>query len=413
MVKRMLVLVSGTGFAQLVPIFTAPIVARLYSPEDFGLYAIFYSLVTILTGLTFLEFNNIIIIAKNNKIALGGFTLSIVVSAIFNLVVFFFINFLTDEFKTVFFGKEILPYLWLIPFSVFFGSLNNLFYLWFLRNEDYKLLSYNKIFLSICSVFLQIGFGLLYIGVIGFILANLILILISIVSFSIKFKYNWRRIFMSFSILKKLAIEHKKFPLISVWGNTLNIITLQIPQFFLNKLFGAQVLGQYSLGQRMITLPLGLVANAIQDVFRQAASKEENEIGNFTKSYQNTFKISSIIAIIMFISCLTFIPSLFVWVFGSKWADAGIYVRVLALLLVVRFVVAPLSYSLYLKSKQQIDLLWQIGLFLITIFTLYGGYYWFNIQNDIYLLLIYSITITLWYGINLIITYKLSKEISN
>ncbi len=63
--------------------------------------------------------------------------------------------------------------------------------------------------------------------------------------------------------LKWIAYEYRKFDLVSVWGNTLNIFTLQIPQFLLNKVFGSQVLGQYSLAQRMISLPLGFVTSAI------------------------------------------------------------------------------------------------------------------------------------------------------
>jgi O-antigen/teichoic acid export membrane protein len=415
MFKNLLVLVSGTGIAQIFPILSAPIVARLYEPQDFGIYAIFYSLVTVFTGFSFLEYNNIVIVAPSNQKAYEGMILSTLITFTINFFLFLLIILIPKTFLVELFGKEMVPFLWVVPITVFFNTMNLLFYTWFLRKGNYKLLSKNKIILAVCSVVLQIGIGFLYIGTTGFVIANLISILISLVLLIYSFNVNKEFVGDSVNInsLKLVAYEYRKFALVSVWGNTLNIFTLQIPQFLLNKVFGAQVLGQYSLAQRMISLPLGFVSSAIQDVFRQGAAEEEIEIGNCKKTYLNTLKIGSVVAVVILLSCLTFVPPLFVFVFGSKWADAGIYVKVLSLLFVVRFVVAPLSYTLYIKAKQHIDFMWQVGLFVLSVLTLYGGYYWFGIEDPINLLFLYSICLTFWYLLNLCITYKLSKKIND
>lgn len=409
--KSILVLVSGTGIAQLLPLISAPIVARLYSPVDFGTYAIFYSLVTIFIGLASLEYSHVIIVANNNESAILGLVLASIVTFIFTLFLFILFLLLPDGLLIKLFGKEILPFLWVIPVTVFFSSINYLFYTWFLRIGKFKLLSINKIILSVCAVVIQISIGFLYLGAKGFIFANLTSILISSILLASKFKLSigFMQIKMSFNSLKCIAYQYRKFPLVSVWGNTLNIITLQIPQFFLNKIFDARVLGHYALAQRIISLPLGFVSSAIQDAFIQSASKENNENGNCIKSYKNTLKISSLVSFILLISCLTFIAPLFVLVFGSKWADSGIYVRVLSLLFAVRFVVGPLSYTFYIKSKQHIDFLWQVGLFTFTMITLHGGYYWIGIEDPIYLLLFYAICLSFWYLINFWITYNMAK----
>ena len=105
----------------------------------------------------------------------------------------------------------------------------------------------------------------------------------------------------------------------------------------------------------MISLPLGFVSSAIQDVFRQEAAEEEIQKGNCKYTYPNTLKIGLIFAIILLFFCLTFVEPVFV--FGSKWADAGVYVIVLSFLFAIRFVAAPLSYTLFRKAKQHIDFL--------------------------------------------------------
>jgi O-antigen/teichoic acid export membrane protein len=408
----MLILVSGTGIAQLFPIISAPILARLYEPVDFGTYAIFYSLVTVFTGFSFLEYNNIVIVADNNQKAYEGMILSTLITFTVNLLLFLLIILLPKSILIELFGNEMGSFLWIVPITVFFNTMNLLFCTWFLRKGHYKLLSKNKIILAICALVLQIVIGFLYIGTTGFIIANLISILISLVLLMYSFKIDEDFVPYAVNIdsLKLIAFEYRKFALVSVWGNTLNIFTLQIPQFLLNKVFGSQVLGQYSLAQRMISLPLGFVSSAIQDVFRQGAAEEEIVKGNCKYTYLNTLKIGSIVALILLISCLTFVAPLFVLLFGAKWSDAGIYVKVLSLLFAVRFVVAPLSYTLYIKAKQHIDFLWQLGLFVISSLTLYGGHYWFGIETPINLLLFYSVCVSLWYLLNLWLTYNLSKD---
>jgi O-antigen/teichoic acid export membrane protein len=411
-VKNLWILTSGTGISQIFPIISAPIVARLYDPEHFGIYAVFYSLASLFTGLAFLDYNNIIIVAPNNQKAYEGMILSGIVNALINFVLLMSVFIIPKALLITFFGKEVYPYLWIVPITVFINCVSQLYYTWFLRKEEYRLLSRNKIILSICAVVLQISVGYLRIGALGFIIANLGSIFISLVLLVYSFikdkDYIPQKVM--FYSLKELAIEHRKFSLVSVWGNTLNIFTMQIPQFLLNKVFGAQILGQYSLAQRMISLPLGFISAAVQDVFKQGASNENNDFGHCKSTYMSTLKIVSVIGAIVLVSCLTFVPSLFVLVFGSKWESAGVYVKVLSFLFVVRFIVAPLSYVLYIKAKQNWDFLWQIGLFVISVLTLYGGYNWLEVRNPLDLLLLYSLALTLWYLLNLKITYDLARK---
>jgi O-antigen/teichoic acid export membrane protein len=322
---------------------------------------------------------------------------------------------LPDSFLKLIFGNEILPFLWIVPITVFFNTINLLLYTWFLRKEYFKLLSKNKIILSVFGIFLQIGIGFLYLGTRGFIIANLLSILISL---SLLF-YFFNKSSVSkehtirIGLIKEIAYEYRKFPLVSVWGNVLNIFTLQLPQIFLNKVFGSQILGHYSLAQNMISFPLGFTSSAIQDIFRQSASKEEVEKKSFMSSYLSALKISTILGALLLLACLTFIPSLFVVVFGDKWLPSGIYVKVLALLFVIRFIVAPLSYSFYIKSKQQIDFLWQLGLLILSILSLYGAYFFLKVKNPSSLLFVYSIVLSIWYLFNLSLTYKLAKGADN
>ncbi|MFY7964199.1 MAG: oligosaccharide flippase family protein [Chitinophagaceae bacterium] len=409
LIKNILIMGGGAGIAQLLPIISAPIVSRLYLPEDFGTYALFYSLSTILYGFATLDYHNVIVISDTHQKAFKGIILSISIAFAICCTVFIFSCFLPKSLLISLFGKQIQCFILIIPLTAFFNVLNTVLYNWFLRHGQYKFLSKNKIILASCSVILQISIGLLKLGTFGFIIANLSATFIAISLLFIKF--NKEHIsFYSHSFYRgidKIAREYKKFPLVSVWGNALNVITLQIPEILLNKIFGSFVLGQYSLAQRMINLPTSFIASSVQEVFRQSAAQENRETGNCKLAYMRTLKITSVLAALLFIASLTILPPLFVWVFGEKWIDAGTYVRVLSMFFAIRFIAPPLSYVFYVKNKQQIDFYWQIGLFILSLSILFGGYYWLNITNPLYLLLLYSCTMFIWYFINIILTYNL------
>ena len=46
--KNVIKVLSGTVLAQALPIAVAPILTRIYSPENFGIFALFYAIVSIL-----------------------------------------------------------------------------------------------------------------------------------------------------------------------------------------------------------------------------------------------------------------------------------------------------------------------------------------------------------------------------
>ena len=51
--RNVLTLMTGTTIAQAIPIAISPILTRIYSPEDFGLLALFLAVFSILSNAIF------------------------------------------------------------------------------------------------------------------------------------------------------------------------------------------------------------------------------------------------------------------------------------------------------------------------------------------------------------------------
>lgn len=411
-IKSLFILASGTGVAQIIQIMVAPILTRLYLPHDFGEYALYYSIFTVLSGLVMLDYQNVIIIEKDNikaKTALILCTMISLVICMVLLVVGLTIRILNIEILSV----RFVTYLLVLPFTLFLNSLNSQLYIWFLRNDELNFISKNKVLLSITASMVQLLMGVLQIGTLGLIFSNFISLVIANFFFFKKFfKNNSLSMFKGQESIsgniKSLAIEYKNLPLLSLWGNMLNIFTLQIPDIFIGKYMGVNFLGQYSLANRTISIPLSFISNSIQEVYRKSASKEINDSDGIVKTYKAIFWITLTIGIVLLVLFNLFVPNIFQIFFGEKWKLAGTIVKIMSVLFVVRLIVSPLSYTFYLLKKQKIDFLWQIGLFVVTISVLYCSRI-FNIMPEMKVLEFYVLLTSFWYLINLLLTSKLAK----
>jgi O-antigen/teichoic acid export membrane protein len=69
------------------------------------------------------------------------------------------------------------------------------------------------------------------------------------------------------------AKRYRKFPLVSTWSALMNTLSWQLPAFMLAGFFSTSVAGFYSLGFRVLAMPMSLVGGAIAQVFFQRAAR--------------------------------------------------------------------------------------------------------------------------------------------
>lgn len=407
------ILASGTGIAQLFPILSSPILTRLYQPEDFGQYSIFYSLLTVFTGFSTLEYWNAIILADSHSKARNGFFLAFLVSLGLSISILLVVLFISEHLMASLLGAKVVQYLVVLPISVFLSSVSNQFYCWFLRNNDLKFISRNKVVLAIIAAIVQISIGFLQLGAWGLIWANLISLVIANFFFLLRYirtGYHLIRFPRNLKLLKEVAIEFKKFPQVTVWASLLNIITLQIPDLFINKFFGSSLMGQYSLANRTISIPMTFLSTSIQEVFRKNASIEYNLNKSARNTYKLILKLGASLGILLLIFFVFFAPTLFTYVFGESWNMAGVIVQIMSLLFITRFIVSPLSYIFFIYGKHYVNIFWQIGLFVISLLSLFIGLEIWGKSAFYKLLICYVIGVSIWYLFNLFLTNKISQK---
>ena len=362
--KKTFVLLSGTLIAQLIPFLLAPIISRLYSPIQMGEFAIYSSIVAVLTVVAAGRYEIAILIPKFKTdalhlifgcitIALGAFVFLTIVSVLFNgvLASYFKINSTT---------------IYLIPIAVFLYTLSQIISQWLIRSDKIKQSATNKIIQTSTTGIVNIGAGNFNIvsGLIyGDILGRLFYVLYSCKLFCyyklIKFK----------KIVTNLRV-FSEYPKYNLFSALLDAISLNIPIFFLNYYFSKTDLGLFNHVRVYIGAPLSIVAYTVSQIFFQQIIKKIHLNTSIKKDAQQLFNILFLIGIVPVMAVLFINKESYSFIFGNLWLNIFGIMQILIFSFFVRFVVSPLSILLIALNKIKWLSAWQV-LYFMSLFLLF------------------------------------------
>jgi len=201
--------------------------------------------------------------------------------------------------------------------------------------------------------------------------------------------------------------KHRAFWTFALPADLINAVAGQLPLLLIGAKHGVLAAGLFALTQRVLSAPIALLASSVLEVFKRQSVQDFHDLGNCAKTYRHTFKVLVALACGPTLILFFFSPQLFAWVFGPNWREAGELARLLAPLCFFRFVASPLSYVFYVAGKQKIDLLWQIALLLLTLVAFVAP---LTLKQG---LLCYVAGYSLLYVVYLLLSYHYSKNIQD
>ena len=178
-------------------------------------------------------------------------------------------------------------------------------------------------------------------------------------------------------------------------------------RIFFSSFFNASVVGYLSFAQKLLGMPMSLIAISIGDVFRQEATVHYNKNKECINIYKSTFKKLFIISILPFTILFFLAPAIFSIIFGESWRVAGEYAQVLIPMYFLQFITSPLGSMSIVSNKPRIDLYWQLFLIVNILCSILLGYYIF--KNSYITIILFCVAYSIAYILNLFITYKLAK----
>ena len=362
---------AGTSVAQALPIAISPILTRIYTPEDFGLFAVYMALASIVSVIITGRYELAIILPCKDEDAFQIMIFAIVISVIMSLFLFLLVLNFNLEIASAIQHPEVSPFLYLLPFSVLITGLYQTLNYWHNRNKRYTNIAINRVIQSGGTASSQLGSAFINqsIGLIaGQISGQFLGLLYFAKSY---FSKDHQKYQVNVLKMRALAIRYRKFPWIDGPTQLTNIIANQAPNILLVSLFSASSAGFYYLTQRVLQAPITLISGSVLDVFKQRASEDYTKYGNCREIFKDTFWTLLLMGAPTSFLLFFIIEDLFILVFGEPWREAGVYAQILILPLFFRFITNPLSFMFYIAEKQHWNLAAMLGLMFAVMFSLF------------------------------------------
>lgn len=371
-VRNLLTLVTGSGVSQIIPILCAPLIARLYNPNDYAVMAAYSSISVLLTIIATGMYDSALMLdnTDNNAINTGAAAVivTLVISFLSAIVVFLF----RDSLAILTGNKNVAFWLYLLPLTVFFFGSYQTLSVWNNRKKRFKRLSINKIILSITTASLTLAFGFYGFREKG-LLISLILQAFSFLLLLIQTINSDYSLFKSISKSSILSsfYRHQDFPKYNMPQGLLDGAKESLILIIISNYFSATIVGSYYFATNILLKPLQIIGGAVGQVFYPFASNIYNQTHNIYKVSRSTF-LSLFISGLPFVLIILFFGEyIFKFIFSAKWNDAGVFAQILIVYLFLRFIASPLSTIPLILQKQKSFFHWSLVANSLPIIVLY------------------------------------------
>lgn len=403
--QNILTLISGTTIAQFISVAISPILSRLFTPSEFGLFATFSAIVGLLVLFAGARYEGAILLPKEDKEAANIAVLSLLINLLYSIgiaILIFCFSFFTD---TSWIQSELMMWIYLTPVFVFFIGVAQSMVNWNNRQKKYRKIANYRIINSalINTSSMTLGF-VKFAFINGLITSYLITSVLSVFVFFRQMKNDFLKFKneISGNELISVAKKYKRFPYVNSFQALSDTFQVSGVIYFVSYFFDVLTVGVYSFAIRILMVPMNFAGSAFAQVFCQHATELYHKQEDFKGLIKSTIFKSLIIVIPVFIVLVLFGPSLFAFVFGAEWKEAGVYAQILAPWVLLDFIRAPLSQIPIIIGRQN-SLLYFSIISNIIVFSvmLYIGIFNQNLKIGLVFLSIYqsfyNLGIIIWF----------------
>ncbi|MFT4667429.1 MAG: O-antigen/teichoic acid export membrane protein [Gammaproteobacteria bacterium] len=395
--KNVTALITGTVIGQFIPIALQPVLRRVFSPEEFGVFAVFASVYGIISVASALRFELAINNPEKDQDAFGLVWLSLWI----NLGVSVLTCATLIIARAIGLEGMVLTVTMIIgiPLAVLFSGIFRALNYWLIRKEQFKLSARNKVYrraaqglAQLITGFLKVPSGLIYSEVVGHA-AN-------VGSAAIKLKNSFRSYpILGKGHLKAIATRYKEFALYSSGPAVLNAFCMLFPSIIILEKFGLEATGQYDLSRTLLMIPMALVGVSVSQIVLQQTNKLKDRPKERNRFYGQLLMVLLAISIPIPPFLLLFGEPIFAFFFGFEWVVAAQISTVLSFSFALKAVVSPFSMILVAFEKLKLAAYWQvlyagfIGLIFVWEFTSFEHFITFFTVGEVLVYVIYGLII--------------------
>jgi O-antigen/teichoic acid export membrane protein len=353
---------SGTLLSQATMCLATPVLLRLYSPADLGVYALLYSYSALLSTLCTWKIERLIVVVPSRQASLHLLTALVAIAVVVTFALLLFV--------TVVITLNVLPFegalLWSIPFSVFVLAVSAGQRSTLIRERAYRVAAMAQIARSVVFLGGAIAtalwwHGSILMGALPMLLWQITgdlagLLLQSWANGSvIRLKLKRPR------LRRALLTVRNQGSFLGALGASQVICSInqQIPISAVAFAFGRAQAGLYTLAIGLVAVPCSVVATAVADVVNQRLARCYAERRPFSHLLARTMGTMALVGIGPFLGIALLSPVVLPVLMGPRWVNAGPAVTILSVASYLFFVEASAGHVAVIVRAQRYILVWQ------------------------------------------------------
>lgn len=355
--RRLGLLSGGTLLGQGLVVLSSPLLTRLYTPEQFGFFAVFGALSAILGVAIGLRYEFAVPVVRDDEEAVALVALTALASCLLSAALAVALLFQGAPLAALVGLGDRSDILWLLPAALLLWGVGSGLSFWSIRQGLFRLNGANRIVQFGTQAVGQVGFGLLGLGGVGLVLGYVLGYVTRFVHLALALpRLELARLCRpALGRLWQALRHHWHYPAFSASSSLLQSACHMLPAILVALLYGPAMAGLFALSQRVVALPVRLFSDSASQVFLGEIAKADRE--RLIRLFKRTTLLFLGIGSVGMLPLLLAGPWLFALVFGDAWREAGVIVQLLVPLHLTRFVVRPISQTLNVLRRQDLHLL--------------------------------------------------------
>jgi O-antigen/teichoic acid export membrane protein len=352
------VLGTGTTLAQVVTIGVLPVLSRLYTPAQFGMFGLFMSCLSIGGLLSAGSYERAILLPAEEREAAGVFGVAMLVALLTAGLGMIAVALVGPAFSAALGTPALSGWLYWLPVGTLVIGVSEALKYWAGREQRFSLIGRARAIQMTATAAAQVALGAvrpmggggLILGRVGGI--GLLAVLLG--------GPTWGRLGQALRSLPArayvgAAARFKKFPQFVTGSAVFSQAASAAPIFIIALNFPGDTVGQFAMIQRLLSAPMQLIGDAFEQVFFQRGSAEQQRTGSPRESVERTFLYLLLLIVVPVVILLGLGRDLMVLVLGHPWDGAGRMAVWMAPLLGLSFVTAPLYPVFNLRERQELQ----------------------------------------------------------
>lgn len=338
LLRSTLTLLAGGALAQALPLLLGPWLTRIYSPTEFGQFAMVWVLATNVAVVGCARYEFALPLEQGDEEAATLMALCLRVLLVVTAV--------SALLGAALYRWQELDLVEWLPLAVVASAATQWLTLWATRAQRFELLSIARILQYGGGALLQVLLGLLQMGALGLLLGP---VLAGAATAWLLARPapagGWRALVARpWAGLAALARKHRDFPLLNTPHAFAGALQDSLAMLLIAAWAGDAATGYWALALRYLKAPAGLVGGALSQTLYPQLVRARTPAEALALVRRSMLVLMALALPLMAVLML-WGPELFIWLFGERWQDAGQLARALAPYIAMHFIAAPLAVA--------------------------------------------------------------------